>query len=227
MSKSIISCQQLARSYQDGQDVIRVLTDINLTVNEGELIAIIGHSGCGKSTLLQLLAGLDHPTSGSVRILNEDIHSMPEIARCKLRNKHLGFIYQFHHLLPEFSALENVAMPLLIRGDDPKEITTRVEALLDQVGLAHRMRHRLGQLSGGERQRVAIARALIGEPSCVLADEPTGNLDPYNADRVLELFIQLQKKQKTSVIMVTHDPSIASHADRVLRIENGMLIEGA
>lgn len=225
MNKSVISCVQLAKSYQDGQDITEVLTDINLDVKEGELVAIIGHSGCGKSTLLQLLAGLDHPTHGHVTILNEDIHSMTEIARCKLRNRHLGFIYQFHHLLPEFSALENVAMPLLIRGDHPKEITERVQALLSQVGLSQRMKHRLGQLSGGERQRVAIARALIGEPSCVLADEPTGNLDPHNAERVLELFIQLQKKQQTSVLMVTHDQNIASYADRVLKIIDGKLIE--
>lgn len=225
MSKTVIACENLARSYQDGLDVIQVLVDVNLTVKEAELIAIIGHSGCGKSTLLQLLAGLDSPTKGTVRILDQDIHVMPEIARCQLRNRSLGFIYQFHHLLPEFSALENVAMPLLIRGEEPSLIKVKVAHLLEQVGLANRMKHRLGQLSGGERQRVAIARALIGDPACVLADEPTGNLDPYNAERVLELFLELQKKQQTSVIMVTHDPGIASYADRIFKIDNGMLVD--
>jgi len=226
MNKAIISCHQLAKSYQDGEEVIKVLVDINLEVNPGELIAIIGHSGCGKSTLLQLLAGLDHPTSGAVTILEDDINTLSETKRCKLRNQYLGFIYQFHHLLPEFSALENVAMPLLIRGDDPRDIKLKATILLEQVGLKDRLRHRLGQLSGGERQRVAIARALVGSPACILADEPTGNLDPYNAERVLSLFVQLQKQQQTAVIMVTHDANIAAHADRVLRLENGRLVAG-
>lgn len=224
MNKAIISCHQLAKSYQDGEEVIKVLVDINLEVRAGELIAIIGHSGCGKSTLLQLLAGLDHPTSGRVTILEDDINKLSETKRCKLRNQCLGFIYQFHHLLPEFSALENVAMPLLIRGDDPRDIKLKAAMLLEQVGLKDRLRHRLGQLSGGERQRVAIARALVGSPSCILADEPTGNLDPYNAERVLSLFVELQKQQQTAVIMVTHDANIAAHADRVLRLENGCLV---
>lgn len=224
MNKPVLSCQQLAKSYQDGQYVIHVLNEINLTVSEGEMIAIIGHSGCGKSTLLQLLAGLDHPTKGTVCIMDENIHAISEKARCHLRNRYLGFIYQFHHLLPEFTALENVAMPLLIRGEEPKLIKEKVTHLLEQVGLQNRMQHRLGQLSGGERQRVAIARALIGEPLCIFADEPTGNLDPENAERVLDLFVQLQKKKNTSVIMVTHDLSIAKHAPRILRIENGMLV---
>ena len=224
MNKIVLMSQALAKSYQDGQEVIQVLTNINLTVTEGELIAIVGHSGCGKSTLLQLLAGLDKPTHGTVHILNHNIHTMNEVARCQLRNRALGFIYQFHHLLPEFSALENVSMPLLIRGESPDIVAAQAEALLKNVGLQHRLSHRLGQLSGGERQRVAIARALIGKPACILADEPTGNLDPHNAERVLDLFVQLQKQQQTSVVMVTHDMRIAKQMQRVLALEEGQLL---
>jgi lipoprotein-releasing system ATP-binding protein len=224
MNNRVIDCTHLAKSYQDGHESIHVLSDVTLHVMPSELVAIVGHSGCGKSTLLQILAGLDHPTSGQVCVHGQDIHALSEVNRCQLRNKHLGFIYQFHHLLPEFSALENVAMPLLIRGEAPNEIRDKSRELLTQVGLEARLSHRLSQLSGGERQRVAIARALIGEPSCILADEPTGNLDPYNSARVLELFVNLQKKRHTSVIMVTHDQSVASNADRVLRLDNGVLV---
>ena len=188
------------------------------------MVSVVGSSGSGKSTLLHLLAGLDKPTSGKVILNDSNLHAIPEDEKCRIRNRYLGFIYQFHHLLPEFSALENVGMPLLIRGDEPKHILERASDLLEQVGLKDRMEHRLGALSGGERQRVAIARALAPDPVCILADEPTGNLDPQNAERVLELFFALQKKQQTSVVMVTHDPVIASRADRVLRIANGNLV---
>ncbi len=225
MSNPVLHCHQLAKTYLDGAAKIEVLRDINLTVQAGEMVAIVGSSGSGKSTLLHLLGGLDQPSSGQVMLNGADLRTLSENEKCQLRNRHLGFVYQFHHLLPEFSALENVAMPLLIRGDEPKLIQERAEYLLEQVGLKDRRQHRLGQLSGGERQRVAIARALAAEPLCVLADEPTGNLDPTNADRVLQLFFDLQKSHQTSVVMVTHDPLIAKRAQRVLRIEAGMLVE--
>ena len=224
MSKPIISCVDLAKSYSDGKAIINVLREVNLEVAAGEMVSVVGSSGSGKSTLLHLLAGLDKPTSGKVILNDSNLHAIPEDEKCRIRNRYLGFIYQFHHLLPEFSALENVGMPLLIRGDEPKHILERASDLLEQVGLKDRMEHRLGALSGGERQRVAIARALAPDPVCILADEPTGNLDPQNAERVLELFFALQKKQQTSVVMVTHDPVIASRADRVLRIANGNLV---
>lgn len=225
MNKYVLECHGLSRSYSDGASRIDVLEDMNLSVVPGEMVAIVGTSGSGKSTFLHLLGGLDKPTGGTVLLNGKDLHQMPEAEKCRLRNLHLGFVYQFHHLLPEFSALENTAMPLLIRGDDPEAIRERAASLLEQVGLANRMQHRLSQLSGGERQRVAIARALVANPLCVLADEPTGNLDPKNAERVLELFFNLQKTHNTSVVMVTHDPSIARQAQRVMRIERGKLIE--
>lgn len=224
MSNTILACVDLAKSYNDGKSIINVLTNINLEVAAGEMIAVVGSSGSGKSTLLHLLAGLDKPSSGKVMLNNVCLHDMSEDEKCRTRNRSLGFIYQFHHLLPEFSALENVGMPLMIRGDEPRDILLRATELLEQVGLQDRMEHRLGALSGGERQRVAIARALAANPTCILADEPTGNLDPQNAERVLELFFALQKKQKTSVVMVTHDLNIAQRADRVFRIANGALV---
>lgn len=225
MNNNVLECRQLARSYSDGASRIDVLMEMNLTVAPGEMVAIVGTSGSGKSTFLHLLGGLDKPTSGQVLLNGQDLHKVSEKEKCRLRNLHLGFVYQFHHLLPEFSALENTGMPLLLRGDEPEAIRDRAADLLKQVGLENRMQHRLGQLSGGERQRVAIARALVANPLCVLADEPTGNLDPKNADRVLELFFNLQKTHNTSVVMVTHDPSIARQAQRVLRIEDGRLVE--
>jgi len=224
MNNPVLACHGLAKSYSDGTSKIDVLRQIDLEVNESEMIAIVGTSGSGKSTLLHLLGGLDKPTQGQVILNGKDIHQVSEREKCRLRNNNLGFVYQFHHLLPEFSALENVSMPLLIRGDDPNEIKEKASHLLEQVGLQNRMKHRLGQLSGGERQRVAIARALVANPLCVLADEPTGNLDPVNADRVLQLFFDLQKARKTSVILVTHDPGIAKHAQRIMRIDEGKLI---
>lgn len=220
----VIACHGLMRSYTDGAATIEVLRQMDLTVNPGEMLAIVGSSGSGKSTFLHLLAGLDKPTSGKVMINGKNIYALNESDKCKLRNESLGFVYQFHHLLPEFSALENVGMPLLIRGEEPDVITDKAAQLLKQVGLEHRMDHRLGQLSGGERQRVAIARALVADPLCVLADEPTGNLDPQNAERVLQLFFDLQSARQTSVVMVTHDMNIARRAGRVMRIIDGQLV---
>ncbi len=225
MSNSILSCQKLAKSYSDGKSVIHVLRGVDLEVAPGEMVAVVGSSGSGKSTLLHLLGGLDKPTSGSVMLNSSDINAVPEDEKCRLRNHYLGFIYQFHHLLPEFSALENVGMPLLIRGEEPKHIVETASELLKQVGLQDRMEHRLGALSGGERQRVAIARALAANPSCILADEPTGNLDPQNAERVLELFFDLQKQRQTGVVIVTHDLSIAERANRMFRIADGALVQ--
>ena len=223
MSNSILNCSKLSKTYTDVEAKIHVLKNINLTVNAGELIAIVGNSGSGKSTLLHLLGGLDKPTSGQVMIKGKNLASLSENEKCRLRNEYLGFVYQFHHLLPEFSALENVGMPLLIRGIQPNIITEKAKHLLELVGLKHRMTHKIGELSGGERQRVAIARALVADPLCVLADEPTGNLDPHNAEKVLQLFIHLQKTLKTSVIMVTHDANIAKRAERILMLQEGQL----
>ncbi|HEU5281923.1 MAG TPA: lipoprotein-releasing ABC transporter ATP-binding protein LolD [Gammaproteobacteria bacterium] len=224
MNKFVLACHGLKKSYHDGVTTIDVLKEINLEVAPGEMVAIVGSSGSGKSTLLHLLAGLDQPSAGSINIADQDISLISEAEKCKLRNQHLGFVYQFHHLLPEFSALENVGMPLLIGGEEPSTILEKAKALLEQVGLQDRLNHRLGQLSGGERQRVAIARALVTNPLCVLADEPTGNLDPRNAERVLELFFNLQKQHQTSVVMVTHDPLIAARAKRIFRITDGKLV---
>lgn len=225
MNNPILSCHHLAKTYLDGLTKIEVLKQMDLTVNASEIIAIVGASGSGKSTFLHLLGGLDHPTQGEVILNGKNIHQLSEAEKCRARNRYLGFVYQFHHLLPEFSALENVSMPLLIRGEwRPKQIIEKATHLLEQVGLQHRLQHRLGQLSGGERQRVAIARALVTEPLCVLADEPTGNLDPQNAEKVLQLFFELQQSRQTSVVMVTHDPVIAKRAQRIFRIENGRLV---
>ena len=218
-----LSCVHLAKSYSDGHATIQVLNNVNLAVDKAEWIAIVGQSGSGKSTLLHLLGGLDQPTHGKVLLNGIDLNSISEQEKCHLRNHYLGFVYQFHYLLPEFSALENVSMPLLIRGLPVSAIKEQAMFLLDQVGLKDRIHHRPAQLSGGERQRVAIARALITKPLCILADEPTGNLDTKNAEQVLSLFIQLQQTQQTSVIMVTHDMTIAKHAKRILSIENGEL----
>ena len=225
MNNIILECRSLAKSYQEGSSVtVNVLRQIDLQVESAEMVSIVGNSGSGKSTLLHLLGGLDKPTSGSVLINGQDLAMLSENEKCKLRNHSLGFVYQFHHLLPEFTALENVCMPLLIRGQRPREIQLKAEHLLDKVGLKNRLKHKIGELSGGERQRVAIARALVIDPLCVLADEPTGNLDPKNAERVFELFLELQKTFQTSVIIVTHDMRLARQAQRVLRIEEGKLV---
>ena len=224
MYKPVLICEKIAKQYHDANTTIHVLQEVNLTIMPGEMVSIVGMSGSGKSTLLHLLGGLDKPTSGQVILNGNNIHYLSENVRCRLRNQLLGFIYQFHHLLPEFSALENVAMPLLIRGENINIIKEKSSHLLEQVGLSHRLHHRLGQLSGGERQRVAIARALVVDPMCILADEPTGNLDPHNAERVLELFFNLQKTHMTSVVIVTHDPVIAKRAHRAFKLEEGCLI---
>ena len=225
MNNPVIACSDLGKSYNDGAAHVDVLHGINFEVQPAELVAIVGSSGSGKSTLLHLLGGLDKPVTGSVTIAGKNLAHLSEKEKCHLRNHCLGFVYQFHHLLPEFTALENVGMPLLIRGVDVKEITQKSESLLESVGLKNRMLHKIGELSGGERQRVAIARALVANPVCVLADEPTGNLDPRNAEKVLQLFLDLQKEHKTSVIMVTHDMMIAKNAQRILSLEKGSLVE--
>lgn len=224
MNNSVIACIDLVKNYKDGAAQVNVLRKINLEVKPGELVAIVGSSGSGKSTLLHLLGGLDKPSAGSVSVAGKPLAQLSEKQKCHLRNHYLGFVYQFHHLLPEFTALENVSMPLLIRGVEVPAIQAKAEHLLESVGLKDRMMHKIGELSGGERQRVAIARALVCDPLCVLADEPTGNLDPRNAEKVLQLFLDLQKKHQTSVIIVTHDMNIAKHAQRILSLENGQLV---
>lgn len=225
MNNPILACHGLTKIFSDGTSSIEVLSDIQFEINAAEMVAIIGNSGSGKSTFLQLLGGLDKPTKGKVTLNGKDLNALTESEKCHLRNRYLGFVYQFHHLLPEFSALENVGMPLLIGKEEPRLIKEKASHLLELVGLKNRLHHRLGQLSGGERQRVAIARALVANPLCILADEPTGNLDPRNADRVLELFFDLQKTCKTSVVMVTHDLAIAKRAHRALTIADGKLVE--
>ncbi|MGZ8967524.1 MAG: lipoprotein-releasing ABC transporter ATP-binding protein LolD, partial [Gallionella sp.] len=207
---TVIACRDLHKNFTLGKTEVAVLNNVNLDVQRGERIAIVGSSGSGKSTLLHLLGGLDVASSGSVQILGQDVQAMNEVARSQLRNRSLGFIYQFHHLLAEFSALENVAMPLLIRGMKRSDAAPRAAAMLAKVGLAHRLNHQPSELSGGERQRVAVARALVTEPACVLADEPTGNLDRNSAHSLFDLMTQLNEQLSTSFIVVTHDLSLAA-----------------
>jgi len=223
MNNVILDCQNLSKSYHDGQTTIEVLKGINLTINKGERIAIVGPSGSGKSTLLHLLGGLDNPTSGEVSVENASWRTLTEKQRCQLRNKYLGFIYQFHHLLPEFSALENVCMSLLLGNASITSAKEKAKAILTEVGLANRLTHKPSQLSGGERQRVAIARALVHQPLCVLADEPTGNLDNATAAKVFDLMLDLNKNQNTALIIVTHDQHLAARMDRILTIQDGVL----
>lgn len=218
----ILRATNISKTYQDGKVSTTVLHSLDLTVQAGERVAIVGTSGSGKSTLLHILGGLDVPTTGQVLLHGQAFDALSETARGRLRNRHLGFVYQFHHLLPEFTATENVAMPLLMQDDITiKEATLRANALLDQVGLSHRLGHRPSELSGGERQRVAIARALVGRPSLVLADEPTGNLDEENAHAVFELLSELQASHKMALLMVTHDKTLAALADRQLTLSSG------
>ncbi|WP_028117356.1 lipoprotein-releasing ABC transporter ATP-binding protein LolD [Ferrimonas senticii] len=223
MNKPILACYGLGKIYQEGKQQTRVLSDLSLEVHAGELVAIVGSSGSGKSTLLHLLGTLDKPTEGHIEFDGDNLATLSESARNQLRNQKLGFIYQFHHLLPEFSALENVAMPLRIAGVNNKEAQARAQQLLDRVGLAQRTSHRPAELSGGERQRVAIARALANKPKLVLADEPTGNLDETTAESVYQLLRELAAEQGTAFVVVTHDRALANKLDRQLEMRAGHL----
>jgi lipoprotein-releasing system ATP-binding protein len=222
-SKLVLLCRHVRKTFNDAEHQVDVFTDINLEVKPGECIGIIGRSGAGKSTLLHLLGGLDQPTSGEIILSGHSYQKLDEKQKSSLRNKSLGFIYQFHHLLPEFSALENACMPLLIGDYSIIEAQAYAKELLTQVGLGERLHHKVAQLSGGERQRVAIVRALITKPLCVLADEPTGNLDSQTAEMVFEMMLDLNREMGTSLIIVTHDEDLAHRMDRVLMLEDGQL----
>ena len=221
---SVIICQDLTKNFHDGSLYVEVLQKVNLSVKKGERLAIVGASGAGKSTFLHILGGLDKPTSGHVLINGHDMTQLNDAERSRLRNRTLGFIYQFHHLLPEFTVLENVCMPLLLRHSPIEEAKEKAFALLEKIGLAKRYNHKLAELSGGERQRTAIARALITDPVCVLADEPTGNLDKRTAERVYASMLELNQALNMSIIIVTHDMHLAEQMDHIYLLENGHLI---
>ncbi|KMT65175.1 lipoprotein-releasing ABC transporter ATP-binding protein LolD [Catenovulum maritimum] len=225
MSKPILSCQNLSKIYQDGNNTVKVLDNLSLEIQAAEHLAIVGSSGSGKSTLLHILGALDSPSEGRVLFNGQDIHKLNDDKQAQFRNESLGFVYQFHHLLGEFTALENVAMPLMIAKTPVNQAKKMASEILDKVGLSHRLKHLPSELSGGERQRVAIARALVNQPKLILADEPTGNLDSENAASVFELILSLKELFSTSFVFVTHDLKLASKMDRQLKLDKGQLVE--
>ena len=223
LRRAVVRAEGLNKTFAEAGRTLEVLRSVNLEIASGDRVAIVGSSGSGKTTLLQLLGGLDDPTAGAVWIDGRNIHELDQVERGRLRNRALGFVYQFHHLLPEFSALENVAMPLMVRGVSAREAQREARAMLKRVGLAERVDHRPGKLSGGERQRTALARALVTRPAAVLADEPTGNLDRPTGTRVFDLLLELNAAFGTSLVVVTHDPDLAARMDRILELEDGVL----
>lgn len=225
MSNVVLDAQNIQKSFTDGKSTVDVIKGLSLQVNAGEFVSIVGSSGSGKSTLLHVLGGLERPTSGMVNLNGKRFDNLGEAERGFLRNEHLGFVYQFHHLLPEFSALENISMPLMLRkGAEFKQVKQRAEYLLERVGLSHRMTHKPGELSGGERQRVALARALVTQPKLMMADEPTGNLDRKTASSIFELLTDLRQEFNMAMLIVTHDEQLAKEADRILHMQDGLWV---